>query len=174
MNIPNNKRKKASQERIEKAFLQQVQTKELSEIKVSDICKDAKVNRTTFYANYIDIFDLADKVRERMINEYASLYENNYEGHTPENYLKMFKHIKENQIFYRTYFKLNYDNYPIPNTYYDEKTAKEWNRDKLIEYHAEFFKAGITAIIKKWLNNNCKESPEDITNVIVTEYVNKK
>lgn len=95
------------------------------------------------------------------------------EGHTPENYLKMFKHIKENQIFYNTYFKLNYNNYPISNASYDMKFAKEWNRDKLIEYHIEFFKAGITAIVKKWLSNGCKESPEDITNVIVTEYIKK-
>lgn len=172
MNTPNNKRKKDSQERIEKAFLQEVQTKELSEIKVSDICKDAKINRTTFYANYIDIYDLAYKVRDRMMLEFASMFDRSA-GHTPQNYLKMFKHIKDNQIFYKTYFKLNYDNYPIPSTYYDETTAKEWNREKLIEYHAEFFKAGITAIIKKWLNNNCKESPEDITNVIVNEYSKK-
>lgn len=173
MNTPNNKRKKESQEKIEKSFLQQVQYKELNEIRVSDICNQAKINRTTFYANYIDIYDLADKVRERMINEYANIFSDNNDGHTPENYLKMFKHIKENQIFYKTYFKLNYDNYPIPNTYYDIKIAKEWNRDKLIEYHAEFFKAGITAIIKKWLSNDCLESPEDITNVIVTEYIKK-
>lgn len=173
MNMPNNKRKRDSQEKIEKIFLQMVQTKEISEIRISEICKQAKINRTTFYANYIDIYDLADKVRERMIYEYASIFRDNNEGHTPENYLKMFKHIKENQIFYNTYFKLNYDNYPISNASYDIEFAKEWNRDKLIEYHVEFFRAGITAIIKKWLSNGCKESPEDITNVIVTEYIKK-
>lgn len=170
MNTPNNKRKRDSQDRIEKVFLQEVQQKELNEIRVSDICKYAKVNRTTFYVNYIDIYDLADKVRERMINEYASMYQDNTDGHTPENYLKMFKHIKENQIFYKTYFKLNYDNYPIPSTYYDMDFAKKWHRDKLVEYHAEFFKAGITALIKKWLNNDCKESPQDMVEIIVSEY----
>ena len=46
-------------------------------------------------------------------------------------------------------------------------------RDKLIEYHLEFFKAGISAVIKKWLYNGCVESPEEITNVIITEYMNK-
>lgn len=173
MNIPNNKRKKDSQNRIEKVFLQKVQTKDLDKITVSDICKEAKINRTTFYANYLDVYDLADKVRERMMLEYASIFSDNNDGHTPGNYLKMFKHIKENQIFYRTYFKLNYDNYPISSAYYDKEFAKKWHRDKLIEYHAEFFKAGITAIIKKWLDNDCKESPEDITNVIVTEYLGK-
>ena len=99
------------------------------------------------------------------------IFNDNNDGHTPENYLKMFKHIKENQIFYNTYFTLNYDNYPVSSSYYDIEFAKKWNRDKLIEYHAEFFKAGITAIIKKWLSNGCKESPEDITEVLVSEYI---
>ena len=171
MNMPNNKRKRESQEKIERIFLQMVQTKEIGEIRISEICKQAKINRTTFYANYIDIYDLADKVRERMMYEYANIFNDNNDGHTPENYLKMFKHIKENQIFYNTYFKLNYDNYTVSSSYYDIEFAKKWNRDKLIEYHVEFFKAGITAIIKKWLSNGCKESPEDITEVLVSEYI---
>ena len=60
MNTPNNKRKRESRERIEKVFIEYLQEKELSEISVSDICKQAGLNRTTFYANYADIYGLAD------------------------------------------------------------------------------------------------------------------
>lgn len=172
MNTPNNKRKKASQERIEKVFLQLIQSKDISEIRVCQICELANVNRTTFYANYIDIYDLADTIRNRMINEYASIFNNDL-GHSKESFLKMFKNIKNNQVFYNTFFKLDYDNSSIPKSYLDMELAKKWNRDKLIEYHLEFFKAGISAIIKKWLYNGCVESPEEITNVIITEYMHK-
>lgn len=55
MNTPNNKRKKESMERIEKVFIELLQTKALDKISVSDICKHAGLNRTTFYANYTDI-----------------------------------------------------------------------------------------------------------------------
>ena len=34
----------------------------------------------------------------------------------------------------------------------------------------EFFKAGITQTIKLWLNNNCKESPEELFEIIKSEY----
>lgn len=34
----------------------------------------------------------------------------------------------------------------------------------------EFFKAGITQAIKLWLKNGCKESPEDIFEIIKSEY----
>ena len=64
MNTPNNKRKRESQEKIQKVFIELIQTKEINEITVSDICKKAKLNRTTFYSNYIDIYDLADKIKK--------------------------------------------------------------------------------------------------------------
>ena len=49
MNIPNNKRKKESQIKIQKVFIELIQTKEINEITVSDICKIARLNRSTFY-----------------------------------------------------------------------------------------------------------------------------
>ncbi|MBQ2917435.1 MAG: TetR/AcrR family transcriptional regulator, partial [Clostridia bacterium] len=60
MNTPNNKRKKESQEKIENVFLELIQNREINEISVTDICKNAELNRTTFYSNYLDIYDLAD------------------------------------------------------------------------------------------------------------------
>ena len=169
MNKPNNQRKKDSQERIERVFIQLVQTHEVKDISVSEICNLAMVNRTTFYANYLDIYDLVDKVRERMINEFVDMFDINRRCHNDENYLIMFRHIKDNQIFYRTYFRLGFDvNYQID--YFDTGLAKKRFNNQFIEYHCEFFRAGITAIIKMWLNNNCKESPEDILEIIKSEY----
>lgn len=66
MNTPNNKRKRESVEKIEKVFIELLQSKELSQIRVSDICKKAQLNRTTFYSNYEDIYDLADSIRNKL------------------------------------------------------------------------------------------------------------
>ena len=160
--------KKESQKKIEKVFLNLIQTKKINQITVSKICELAKVNRTTFYANYLDIYDLVDKVKESMILEFANIFKEQ-RGHTKDNYLKMFEHVKENQIFYKTYFKLNFDkDYKI--IYFDKKLAEKMYNNKFIDYHCEFFKAGITAIIKMWLNNGCKESPKEILEIIESEY----
>ena len=170
MNTPNNKRKKESRERIEKVFIELLQTKEVNKISVSDICKKAGLNRTTFYANYTDIYGLADAIRDKLENDVSDLYKEEItQGFNSNDYLKLFRHIKENQIFYRTYFKLGYDNnYKIIR--YDSSLACEHFQNKLVEYHMEFFKAGITQIIKLWLKNGCKESPEDMFEIIKSEY----
>lgn len=170
MNTPNNKRKRESVERIENVFIDLLQSRSLSEIRVSEICKKAGLNRSTFYANYTDIFELADTIRDRLENNLAKLYESEIsQSFNSNDYLKLFRHIKENQIFYQTYFKLGYDDdYKI--IAYDIDLAKRHFQNKFIEYHMAFFKSGITKIIKMWLQNGCRESPEDMCEIIRSEY----
>lgn len=55
-------------------FVQLVQTKEINQISVTEICKKANINRSTFYDNYLDVYDLADKITEQIENEVALLY----------------------------------------------------------------------------------------------------
>lgn len=173
MNKPNNKRKKESQTKIKKIFIQLLQSKEINEISVTEICEKAHLNRSTFYANYLDVYDLADKVAKDLEDDVFALYqEERQTKYNSNNFLKLFKHIKENQIFYQTYFKLNKDtNFII--TEYDTNLAKSIFKDKYIDYHMEFFRAGLTAIIKKWLKNGCQESPEEIDLILKEEYKNK-
>lgn len=174
MNKPNNKRRKESQEKIEKAFIELIQSKDIEEITVTDICNMTHLNRSTFYANYLDIYDLVDKLKVKMIDEFFDIYKdeitNRYHSY---DFLKLFYHIKNNQLFYKTYFKLNLD-LSDSIKYVDTKAFNEFYGDsKNIDYHVEFFKAGINAIIKKWLNNDCSETPEEITNILKEEYIKK-
>ena len=172
MNTPNNRRKKESQEKIEKTFLQLIQKKNISEISVSTICEIAKLNRSTFYANYIDVYDLVEKVKNRMADEFAEFHISNNSGQNPNGYLNMFKYIRENQIFFKIYFKLE-EISTSPMAQYHIELAEKYYNNEYIDYHIEFFRAGLNAIIKKWLDNNCKETPEEMVKIITTEYQNK-
>ena len=170
MNTPNNKRRKETRDKISKVFINLIQTKDISEITVTDICNLAKINRSTFYVNYLDIYDLVDKIAQELEQDVFSLYQEERDNNKNSNdFLKLFKHIKDNQLFYKTYFKLNMDKNLITQEY-DYHLSKELYNDKYIDYHMEFFKAGLNAIIKKWLDNGCKESPEEIEYILKSEY----
>ena len=172
MNKANNKKRKASVEKIEKIFLQLIQKKNIEEISVSTICELSGLNRSTFYSNYIDIYDLAEKVKQQMEVEFAQFQLSNNAKQNPDGYLNMFRYIKDNQIFFKTYFKLEEISKNVP-TQYRIELAEKYYDNKYIDYHIEFFRAGLNAIIKKWLNNGCKETPEEISNILITEYKNK-
>jgi len=169
MNIKNNKRRRMSQEKIEKAFIELLQTRELKEITVSDLIQMTELNRSTFYANYIDIYDLADKTREKLETEFSNLFADYDYLHDRSGALMMFTHIKENQLFYRTYFKLCFDDKHLISMY-DTKRAEKEHLETNIKYHIEFFRNGLNAIIKLWLAGGCKESPAEMAEVLKAEY----
>ncbi len=176
MNTLNIAKKKDSQERIKKAFIEMIQNKDINKISVMEIIKSAKVNRSTFYANYLDIYDLADKIKEEMFLNILALYKDEaVAGIHSYNYLKLFEHIKENQIYYNTLFRLNFDFSEYYDMNMEEKEAVKYlGSSNDIDYHIEFFKAGMNAIIKKWLYNGCKESPEELNAILVNEYKGRK
>ena len=172
MNKPNNNKRKKSQEQIEKIFLQLIQKKNIDDISVSTICDIANLNRSTFYSNYIDIYDLAEKVKNQMAKEFGDFQISHNSKQDESGYLTMFKYIKDNQIFFKTYFKLESICPDIPLQHHAELAEKYYD-NKYIDYHIEFFRAGLNAVIKKWLNNGCKETPEEINEIITSEYKNK-
>ena len=172
MNVSNNKIIKSSIEKIEKVFIQLIQKKNIEEISVSMICELADLNRSTFYSNYIDIYDLAEKVMKNMEIEFGQFQLSNNAKQDSNGYLNMFRYIKDNQIFFKTYFKLETIASSLP-TQYNIELAEKYYDNKYIDYHIEFFRAGLNAIIKKWLDGGCKETPEEINEIITSEYKNK-
>lgn len=169
MNVKNNKRRKESQEKIERAFVELLQTHEISQITVSDLIKMTGLNRSTFYANYMDIFDLADKLRVKLENDFSDLFSDYDYFNERTGCLKMFIHIRENQLFYKTYFKLCYDEKHLISIY-DARRAEQEQMTTNLKYHIEFFRNGLNAIIKLWLAGGCQESPEEMAEVIKQEY----
>ena len=171
MNVKNNMRRRESIRRIENTFMTLLQTKDVSEITVAEICKKADINRSTFYANFLDIYDLAEKIKEHLEADLNEQFNGmtNVVGTNFKNTVHFFTHIKENQLFYRSYFKLGHDkNFQLIN--YDINEALLSFNNENIEYHVEFFRNGLNAVIKLWLNNGCKESPVEIAEVIRKEY----
>ena len=169
MNTKNNRRRKESRNKIETAFIELLQSREIKDITVSDIIKLTNLNRSTFYANYVDIYDLADKTRETLENDFSNLFADYDYFSDDSGALKMFTHIRDNQIFYKTYFKLCYDDKHLISIY-DEKRAQIELVDKNIRYHIEFFRNGLNAVIKLWLAGGCSESPEEMAEVLHREY----
>ena len=55
-----------------------------------------------------------------------------------------------------------------------EQYGQIYYENRYMEYHIAFFKSGLNAIIKKWLENGCREEPEEIASVLETEYLPKQ
>ncbi len=86
-------------------LLNLMREKPFEEIKVSDICNQALINRSTFYAHYNDKYELlADYIQELKNSLTQELRKNNNISNTKEYYLEMIKlfldHIETNKEKY--------------------------------------------------------------------------
>lgn len=169
MNTKNNRRKQASVEKIQQTFMLFLQDRELTQISVSDICKAAGINRSTFYANFADIYALADHIFDQLEQDvYHLLILQSGWQQSPEDFLKLFSHIRDNQALYRLYFRLGYDR---TETYWREVTDLQKKLDhQNLEYHVTFFRCGFNAIVKRWLEKGCRETPEQMCQILLNEY----
>jgi AcrR family transcriptional regulator len=165
MNVKNNKRKRESIEKIEKAFMEMLMTKELNQISATDICNITGLNRSTFYANFDDVYALADSLKAKLEQD----FDEHFKSVTNGDAVTMFRHVYENRLFYKAYFKLGYDE--SHKVYvYDKPRAEKDFENKHIKYHIEFFRSGLNAIIKMWLDSGCIESPEEMAEILKAEY----
>jgi AcrR family transcriptional regulator len=61
------KRNTPTKQEIKKSFIQLLQTKGFEGMTVSDIAREASINRGTFYLHYLDKYDLMDKLEKETI-----------------------------------------------------------------------------------------------------------
>ncbi len=169
MNTRNNKRRRESVAALERAFISLLQTRAFNDITVSDLCKETGLNRSTFYANFEDIFALADHLRQKLEEDFSAQFQPDPSLDRQDASLRMFRHIYENQLFYKTYFKLGYEkSHSI--LIYDREMAERDFQGQHVDYHIAFFRAGLNAMIAKWLSSGCRESPEEMNAILKAEY----
>lgn len=63
------RRNTSTKQDIKTAFIRLLQTKGFEEMTVSDIAREAAINRGTFYLHYLDKFDLMEKLEDETIHD---------------------------------------------------------------------------------------------------------
>ena len=178
MNTKNNQRYKDSEKRIQDALMKLMEHQELEDVTVMDICKEAHINRDTFYAYYEDIYDLMFKV-ERLIRQ--DLHEEfrakgvgmqNVFHHT---YLIFFlRHFEHNKNFYRICLRHRVK-FPLKEGFDQlcESVVKPHCQqrgvtdERTMLYYLTFYQAGFTSLLRKWVEDGCSEAPEALCPILL-------
>jgi len=94
--------------------------KPLEQISIAEICREAKVNRGTFYLHYEQKEGLFEEYFQEIMEDLYQSYEEPYRAVTTldtnqldPNTIRIFHHIERFKMFYRIVFSKN-----VPLTYY--------------------------------------------------------
>lgn len=174
------------------ALLSLLEKKSFECITIKDLCKEAKVNRSTFYLHYDNMNDLLDEVLAKtnadFDNAFAFAQRKNVASSALEelnfindsylvpylNFVKEHKKIYQEVRNNSSLFKA--DSYK-KKTYQDvvyQILDKFGIEDKHKEYLFDFFVSGIKSIVTRWLKNDCDLDVQEVANLIKMLVLNDK
>ena len=145
------------------------------EIKVSDICEKAMINRSTFYAHYSDKYELLKEYIESLQYMLAcELEKNSSISNSKEYYLEMikllFNHIEEKRETYASIMKNNKNSITMDILYdvvnrdvINQIKEKNENKDTRVplDIVSKFYLGAVINISIEWITNN-KYSKEEL------------
>lgn len=178
MNTHDNQRAQKTKKKIKEALLVKICSKPIRQVTVQEICRDVKVNRTTFYTHYDNINDLMKDIEVEMQQGINQLFLDPdlgvYKPFTEKSLEQLIAYIREHAIFYRILLNdlnslniIDHDLAAAWNTELEPVLRKKANTTEAeLQYRFEYFNSGFRGIIRKWLNSNCPESPGRLTQII--------
>ena len=175
-------------QKFDKALLSLLAKKEFEYITIREICEKAGVNRSTFYLHYENTYDLLRETTEYVLDNFLSYFTNDRKSIslnlqdcnvnelffiTPKYITPYLTFIKDNRQIFKTTVKHlgTMGFYGVYQKMFDNIFSPVLSRFKFPEnersYVMKFYLSGITAIVMEWLDNNCEESIENITKIII-------
>ncbi len=163
-----------SRKMIRESFLELLKEKDISKITVTDIVNKADLNRSTFYAHYIDIRAITEEMENEVIDKILEILKNfefkSFFNNPTPLLLEVSRFLESNKDTYKILLKVNYAetflkklkkvfaNYMMSAT-----DIPEYLKDsKMVNLRISYFAGGIINMYQDWFNDNLNCSLNDI------------
>lgn len=167
------------------ALFRILEKKDFSEISILEICKEAGVNRSTFYAHYANTSELLQEARDKFVKNFFNGFSDNIdksevskiqaESFVSAQYIIPYlEFVKKNKNIFKVFvnnintfntdelYKLLLDNLWIPSC-----KKRGITDNTVITYMSRFYLTGMTSIVMEWINKNCEDDIFFICEVIM-------
>ena len=168
---------------MNEALLLLLETKDYEFITVTEICKKAGVNRSTFYLHYISIDDLLFETLEMINKRFHDSFNNKKLDIDKETKNSLFLINDENLIPYLNFIKENKKIYKLihekPYIFKKQITFDKMYKElfsKILdiyqvpfeeqEYIFSYYSLGLVAIIQQWVEKDCIDDVSKIANIM--------
>ncbi len=176
MNKPIDHRMRVTRALLKEALFRLIKVKNLHEITIKELCFEAKINRTTFYAHYQSITDLISQLELEALDELMLIFKKSaYDPRyfSSEIYLDVFKLAKEHRDLFELVLIENADPSFLEKVYrlgegvftkIYEPTFSSKEKKHLQYYYISVLNSFV-GILRAWLQNGLRESIEDISEI---------
>ncbi|PKM62863.1 MAG: hypothetical protein CVU97_03095 [Firmicutes bacterium HGW-Firmicutes-21] len=149
---------------------------DLKNITVKELCEICDINRGTFYLHYKDIYDLFEQIEDEILYEFIGIinkYKYQKEMSWKSVLLDLLKYISANADIFKALLRTSES--VLLTRIIDiskPKSKKEWilllgdEKEQYYDYYYAFITEGCIAVVKAWVLDGMKETPEDMASLI--------
>ena len=164
---------------IHQALLHLLKNKPLTQIKVTELCKEANINRGTFYFHYEEVGDVFKELFKEIMFDLKESYDEPYKQTNPftietldPNTIRIFHHIKKYEDFYNivlsehvstTYYYMLFD--AVRSIFISDDHTKVHGH--VNDYFYSYMTNAILGLIIEWYRRNFQESVEEMNHQLV-------
>ncbi|MCM1367997.1 MAG: TetR/AcrR family transcriptional regulator [Roseburia sp.] len=172
--------------KLDRAFIELLDTREFSEISVKDVCEKAGVNRSTFYLHYENTYDLLKETQDYIMEKFWDSFDGKSLSKdltnvpveelnfiSPEYLMPYLEFIKQNKFLFKVYMQnLNsFDSNATSGFFLNEVfipiLEKNGVTDKTVaDYMMRYYLTGITAVVSEWVRRDCADEMLFICEII--------
>lgn len=171
-----------SERKIVNAFIELLEEKPLEHISITDIIKKANLSRPTFYYYYSNKDDLVETTFSKILDNVSSILQEDM-TYQEGVMVKAMTYLKDNQKLCLALInhipKINslireFITATILNSDFEDVTQLMEDTYQVPAHYAlEIYVSIVTTIFTLWLEEGCKESPEEISHIILNAVVFK-
>ena len=172
--MTDNRRVKMTKRMMKDALIDLLDEKPLEKITVTEICKSADVNRSTFYAYYEDISALMVEIENEVL-EHVTVYADNFNDYTDKRMVEVFEeffnYVRENEKVFRV-LMICRDNSSFNRRMLDTimekyKMSIEWNGELPEKYTYIYSVSGVIGIMGEWIDSGFSISSKKLARMVL-------
>lgn len=162
-----------TKKKIKDSLVNILNKKRLHDISVSEVCKKANVDRSTFYVYYNNVSDVFEEIGDEIAEEMKTMILSK-DKNDNKTYLRVyFQLARKHRTVFKEMHSTNIHNPIIKKL--TKVNSELLNTDLYIPKDNEnleltFIFSGFYGLVESWLNNGCKESDDELINVLESFY----
>lgn len=159
--------------RIRESFLKLLKEKPIEKITVTSLCRDAEINRATFYRHYDDCYGVLQEIEDDMIRD---LKKTMVGKSREEMFERVLGEIKKNGETYRLVCSENGDRYFTERILRLCAKIRERDMHSLLTsytpsergYVYVYLDKGCGAVLGRWIKSGMHEKPGEVASLLET------
>ncbi len=171
----NDRRIRKTKKTLIEALTKLMAEKKTNRITVKELTQLADVNRSTFYIYYRDVFDMVEKVETEMLNDFTRAFYKCFTSTTNYHdllsfFTYLFEFVQANAEICKILLGPDGEYSFLEKLKNMIQSQSCLGNDVLsvkLKYYEPFIVSGCIGVIQQWLDDDMKESPEEMASMIV-------